>query len=194
MNNDGSGTFRYLINLSQSSTKIKSILLMDEYDGHKVPTEQKINSDFQELIKKSSNLKGISDAKGNIDFESYICTYQCNFASLNSLNTAFDSLAMHFNPKSSLGQKHFDYNSKTKTFSRYAEPQLSKEYASLSETKKMVLEGATYVCIYRFDTEIDSVLTNNTSISKNQLVSFCKLPVLSLAKNGNVIQQKIKLK
>ena len=41
-NADGSGTFKYTINLSSSKVKINSILALDSLDGKKVPSKNEI--------------------------------------------------------------------------------------------------------------------------------------------------------
>ena len=41
-NLDGSGTFKYTLNLSSSQVKINSILALDSLDGNKVPSLEEI--------------------------------------------------------------------------------------------------------------------------------------------------------
>ena len=53
MHNDGSGTLRYKVNLSESKVKVNSILALDSLDGKKVPSIQEISSkvgDFARIL------------------------------------------------------------------------------------------------------------------------------------------------
>ena len=42
LNLDGSGTFKYNINLSSSRTKVNSIIALDSIDGRKIPSLDEI--------------------------------------------------------------------------------------------------------------------------------------------------------
>ena len=50
LNNDGSGTLRYKINLSASKVKVNSILALDSLDGKPVPSKTQISANT--ILKK----------------------------------------------------------------------------------------------------------------------------------------------
>ena len=70
IHNDGSGTFKYIMNLSSSKIKVNSILALDSIDGKKVPSMAEIKT---KLMSFAANLKtqpGISNVSMQInDFD-----------------------------------------------------------------------------------------------------------------------------
>lgn len=90
--------------------------------------------------------------------------------------------------------RYFDYNKGNKTFKRTGDDLLKEKYETLSAGQKVIFNGAYYTCIYRFDTEIDTVMANGAKISKSGTTCFKKLAVISLTYNGNAINHEIKLK
>ena len=51
LNNDGSGTLRYKINLSASKVKVNSILALDSLDGKPVPSKTEISAKINEFVR-----------------------------------------------------------------------------------------------------------------------------------------------
>lgn len=52
IHDDGSGTLKYVINLSSSRVKVNSILALDSLDGKKVPSIEEIKTKVS-LFKKT---------------------------------------------------------------------------------------------------------------------------------------------
>ena len=85
INDDGSGTFKYSINLSQSKVKVNSYLALDSINGEKVMKLPDVKSKV--LIFKN-NLKlqpGISNVVISENYEDYIIKIQCDFDNLSNL-------------------------------------------------------------------------------------------------------------
>ena len=85
LNLDGSGTFKYNINLSSSRTKVNSIIALDSLDGRKVPSLDEIKNKvniFEELLNKQ---EGITNVQIDKDFNQFIFKVQCDFKSINYL-------------------------------------------------------------------------------------------------------------
>ena len=61
IHNDGSGTFKYNINLSSSKLKINSILALDSLNGKKVPSIQEIKNEIERFKTKFQTKAGISN-------------------------------------------------------------------------------------------------------------------------------------
>ena len=91
LNNDGSGKFKYVINLSQSKTNVSSMLLLDSINGKKnlkLPEiKEKINSFKQNLSKQ----EGISNVLITENYTDYIIKFECNFENLEKLKTAIEN-------------------------------------------------------------------------------------------------------
>ena len=50
LNENGSGEYEFTANLSQSKTKLKSIMLMDKVNGYEVPSQEKIKQAMLQQI------------------------------------------------------------------------------------------------------------------------------------------------
>src|SRR3982750_2374922 len=72
MRNDGTGDVVLTINLSQSRTKVASVMLLDSVQGYKVPSKQKIQQELSEAVAYLKKSEGISNVKSSSDFNSYI--------------------------------------------------------------------------------------------------------------------------
>ena len=83
---DGTGSFKYTVNFSESSSKIKALMMLDEVEGHKVPTEQKIQSEFDKICDLSKTVDGISNVSSSSDFYNFIFEYNCDFNKVENLN------------------------------------------------------------------------------------------------------------
>ncbi len=68
LNNDGSGVMQLTLNLSQSKSKVASIMLLDSIHHYKVPDKQEIQKKMNEAVAYLRKQNGISDVKDNIDF------------------------------------------------------------------------------------------------------------------------------
>jgi hypothetical protein len=55
--NDGTGDVVLTINLSQSKTKVASVMLLDSVQGYKVPSKQKIQQELNEAVAYLKNRK-----------------------------------------------------------------------------------------------------------------------------------------
>jgi hypothetical protein len=81
IHNDGSGTYKYTVNLSASKVKINSILALDSLDGKKVPSKEDIENDFLDVIESLKKKSGIT----NVDY-SILTTYSSCNATSKALN------------------------------------------------------------------------------------------------------------
>ena len=61
LNEDGSGTFKYNVNLSSSKVKINSILALDSLNGKRVPSISEISDRINEVTELLKTKEGISN-------------------------------------------------------------------------------------------------------------------------------------
>ena len=194
INEDGTGQLKYIINFSQSSSKIKSLLLLDEVEGQAVPSKEKIKHEFNQVIKKTKSVSGLSGVKGNADLENFIFSYQCEFKRVENLNVLLDSVKGSKNSDLNLNENYFSYAPKTKLFKRKGDNLIKDHYSKMSEGQKIIFVGASYTCLYRFQSKIDSMKSVYGKLSKNKLTAFSKLDVLKIIENGQHLNHEIKLK
>lgn len=84
---DGSGEMTVTLNLSQSKTKVASILLLDSINGYKVPSKKTIQQNLQEVAVSLRKTPGISAVSHRLDFDNYIASISFSFSKVADLNT-----------------------------------------------------------------------------------------------------------
>lgn len=191
---DGTGSFKYTVNFSESSSKIKALMMLDEVEGHKVPTEQKIQSEFDKICDLSKTVGGISNVSSSSDFYNFIFEYNCDFNKVENLNGILDSLSHKAESVEYENTEYFSYSKTKKEFVRTGDDVLKKTYDKMSESKKGVFEGARYTGLYRFEEEVVSVDEEKAIVSVNKKAVLHKLELVLLAKNGSAINKHIFLK
>src|SRR5690606_3931248 len=86
VNADGSGTLVLTANLSQSRSKLASVMLLDSVNGYKVPSKQDIRKKMEEAANTLRSIKGISKVGHTVDFDKYIVTIRFAFNDVANLN------------------------------------------------------------------------------------------------------------
>jgi len=191
---DGSGSFKYTVNFSESSSKIKALMMLDEVEGQKVPTEQKIQSEFDKICDLSKTVNGITNVKNSSDFYNFIFEYNCDFEKVENLNGILDSLSHKAESIEYENTEYFSYSKDKKEFIRTGDDVLKKTYDKMSESKKGVFVGARYTGLYRFEEEVQSVSEEKAIVSVNKKAVLHKLELVLLAKKGSAINKHIYLK
>jgi hypothetical protein len=192
LKNDGSGTFKYTLNFSQSASHIKSILLMDEVEGYKVPTLNTIKSKFNKLGQKTTTVNGITDVKTESNFNDYIFTYACHFDKIEQLNAVIDTLGK--TSENGESTNYFSYTKKDMVFTRLGDDLLKNHYDKLPEKQKVVFNGATFTSVYKFEGEILKQTHSKALVSANKKAILHKTDVIYLIRNGKIINKKVYLK
>ncbi|MDG2152615.1 MAG: hypothetical protein P8K10_01635, partial [Crocinitomicaceae bacterium] len=81
-NIDGSGTFKYTVNLSSSQVKLNSILALDSIDGKKVPSVNEIQEKIEVFAALLSTQEGISNVYIDTNYQQFIFKIQCDFSNV----------------------------------------------------------------------------------------------------------------
>lgn len=193
LNKDGSGHFKYTVNFSQSASKIHALLEEDEIDGFKVPTLQKIERDFKNYTSKSTRIVGLSNCKEELDLEHFIFIFECDFSDVKSLNSFTDSLrSMH--DSEFTAANYFEYNETNKIFKRTGDDLIEKLNQKMTTSQRMIFNGASYTCLYRFFDEISERVPSGINLSVNKRNTFHRLSMSAMIWNGKLINQEITLK
>lgn len=193
MRADGSGDMTITINLSQSKTKVASILLMDSINGYKVPSKQMIQREVNEAVADLKKMPGISNVKSTTDFNNYIGTITFSFKEISNINNISKKILETQKIKTS-NISTYSYNKATATFARdykyYATAK--SEFNKLKKEDKEVFKTATYTSIYRFANTIAKHSNPLAKVSKSQKAVMQKCSVMDLI-NGktsvtNIVQ------
>jgi hypothetical protein len=194
INTNGSGKISVTLNLSQSKTKLKTIMLMDSINGYKIPSKTDINTELNNAVKTLKGIKGLSNIKSSSDFDAYIFKISCNFTDIDKLNQVVSTFARMNNFIIPKGSSYFDYNQKTKIFTRNYETDLAKSFNSIKKKDKEVFDNASYVTVYHFDNTIIESKNKSAHINKNKTAIMIKVSAQDIINNTRTIKNQIKLK
>jgi len=186
LKNDGTGDVVLTINLSQSKTKVASVMLLDSVQGYKVPSKLKIQQELGEAVAYLKKSEGISNVKSTSDFNNYIATISFSFKDVSNINNITKNiLAQH--KINAANTSYYIYNKANKTFSRkyQAVATAKTEFNKLKSKDKAVFNGATYTSIYRFESVVTSSTNPASNVSKSKKAVMLKSSIMDLI-NGKI--------
>jgi hypothetical protein len=85
INADGSGTFKYTLNLSASKSRVNTILSLDSLDGKKVPSIDELKTKITSFKTNLENQEGVSNVTIESDFVNFFFRLTCDFESVTKL-------------------------------------------------------------------------------------------------------------
>lgn len=191
LKNDGSGHFNFVINFSQSKTKINSILKMEKLNGYTIPTKEEIKKEASKIEDLAKSTAGISNVKSNIDLTNYIFAINLDFEKISNLNAAFSKLKNSKKLDPSISTNYYSFANKK--FIRAQKIPIKTLYEKLEKADKEVFQTAKYTSIYKFDSTIKSF--SNTSATPSSSKKAIKLSgsVLHLINETEKIENTILL-
>lgn len=184
--NDGTGDVMLTINLSQSRTKVASVMLLDSIQGYKVPSKAKIQQELNEAVTYLKKSEGISNVKSTSDFNNYIATISFSFKDVSNINNITKNILAQQKIKAT-NNSSYSYNKLTKTFSRkyQAVATAKTEFNKLKNQDKAVFNTATYTSIYRFESPVTMTTNPASNISKSKKAVMLKSSIMDLI-NGKI--------
>lgn len=194
LNKDGTGDLKLIVNMSQSKTKLKSIMLMEKVNGYRVPQKDEIKKEGEDMANIAKKVEGISDVYVSSDFDNYIFTFSCTFKNTDALNEMIYQMAKSKDKKGAVKkQDYLSYDPSSKKAIRSFDFLWKEKYQQLKSEDKEVFESATYTGIYRFDETITTATNNKTKISPNKKASMLRLNINDIINERATIANEIKL-
>ncbi len=195
MNADGSGTFKYNINLSASKVKLNSVLALDSLEGKKVPSRDEIKGRINHFIYALEQKNGISNVFVESDLDNYIVKMSCDFKSVRILQDAITStLQEELKEAPSIVNEENDWLSWTgDSFIRSIPDFTIKKTKELKPEEINLLKQGNYICITRFNKPVKECSNANALIAKNNLAVMLKTNAYSLTQNLNLLENTIYL-
>lgn len=192
MNNDGSGTVKYTINLSSSKIKANSYLALDSLNGKKVPSIQDIEKKIEEYRRKLENKEGISNVVFDNNFTDFIFKFQCDFENVQLLQKAVKDIVSSEN-KDWVDHEYVWLNWKDDEFSR-STPAFSPEItAKMKRDDIELLKNGSFISITRFERPIEKQSNPNAKISANRLAVMIRTNPYLLTQNTEILKNTIYL-
>lgn len=182
MKEDGSGHFNFVINLSQSKTKINSILKMEKINGYTIPTKEQIKNEVSKIATLAESTAGISNVAAKVDLTNYILSINLDFQKISNLNAAFSKLKNSKKLDPSLSTDYFTFENKK--FIRNQKIPIKSLYQKLEKADKEIFQTAKYTSVYKFDSAIKSFSNQKATPSKSKKAIKLNGSVINVI-NGN---------
>lgn len=194
INSDGSGQFRYNINLSGSRVKINSILALDSLDGKKVPSIQEISARIAKVTQELEDQEGVTNVTITEDYDNFIFKLSCDFISIEKLQAAVKAVIVkELGDEKYPELQHNWMDFENKQLTRKIPPLTLQKTQELDESEKALLKEGVYTSITRFDTTIVKCQNEKALLSKNQKAVMLKTDPYSLVVNPNLLDNVIYL-
>jgi hypothetical protein len=194
LNNDGSGSFCFTINMSQSKLNINAMLLLDSVNGRAVPKVSDMKKTIDQAEQTLKNDSSVSNIKTTQNWEDYIFFVSGNFKSIEGLNKAINQIYAMFTKQTKHpfeAKEHFSYANRV--FKRIYNYNLTGDYNSLSEKDKVVFKDARYTSIYRFKTMVGNYSNTDALKSKNGMAIMLKANIKDLITNRKTLENTVHL-
>lgn len=194
LNDDGSGQITMTVNISQSKTKLKSIMLMDSINNYQVPSRSDISENMEKMKAEIESVPGVSNVKNRMDFEEFIFSVTCDFENVEALNAVIMHFAEQGGSRQVSKQKQFSYDAGKKVFRRTYDFDLSQEMDKVRDQDREILDGATITTIYRFESPVLSADNPDSRIAGNKGAVMLKVGASDMLSNKKNIKNTITLK
>ncbi|MCH2224077.1 MAG: hypothetical protein MK066_04855 [Crocinitomicaceae bacterium] len=195
INDNGSGTFKYTINLSSSKVKINSYLALDSLNGKKVPSLNEISNRIEKVVQSLQEQEGISNLTFDSNYDQFIFKLKLDFSSVDALQTAIQTVIKNESNKNE--SEELDGNwlqFKDQQFTRSIPRIAIAKIKDMSDSEVAALKQGSYMCISRFSTEIASFDNDSAKVSKNKLAIMLRTDPYSLVQNTTLLDNKIYLR
>jgi len=186
INNDGSGTFKYTLNLSSSKIKVKSILSLDSLYGEKIPKENNIKQKITELKNKLKQQEGITNVIVTEDYVNYIFKVQIDFLNVENLEKGLKNV---FSQNENNQQDWISF--KNKTLLKRVPIFYLDEIKKFGEKEIDKLKTGTYTSITRLESKIDTFENDLSIRSKSNMSLMIKTTPDMLLMNKSILDNKI---
>lgn len=171
---DGSGTFSWIANLSQSKDNINGLLAQDSILNKPVPRVSAIKSKMARAKGILGSMPGISGVETEMDFNNYLFKVTCQFADVASLDEAIAATLERLSERNrKLPRNNFVY--REGLFSRKVSYAYEEDLQSFTAQAKEVLTKASFTAIYRFDDIVKSSENPKAKVSPSGKATMLKV-------------------
>ena len=194
IHSDGSGTFKYYINLSSSKLKVNSILSLDSLDGKKVLDLAEIEEKITEFKNLLSQEPGISLVKTDLNTSDFILKISIDFNSISQLQSGIKSVLMHLSKEKDQYAIEEDWISwDGKTLNREIPSVVTSKVKTFEYSEMDLLKSGTYTSITRFDKPILKTSNSNCKLNPARTASMLQVNTFDLKLNNSLIENTITL-
>ncbi len=190
---NGSGSFKFIGNLSQSASRINTILSLDSLNGQPVPSKAEIGAHIDRFRDRMAQQAGISNVVVNKDFDKYILTISFDFKDMNSLNQALHNVSESYNKKRYTLPKtlySYDGNSleRKELFHSFLSTLIAKGQKDQLNTN---LGGASYTSVFRLDKKVTKVSNTKATLAKDNTIVILRTPIADVLTKKTLLSNTI---
>lgn len=194
LKNDGSGTLKYTINLSESKVKINSILALDSLDGKKVPSIPEMEERIASFKKKLSAQTGISNVTIESNFTNYIFKLQCDFTNVVALQNALKDVIEEESKEKNIPELDQNWLSWDGSKMTRSIPEITVKKTKEIKTEDIeLMKQGNYTSITRFERAVEKFDNAAAVLSKNKMAVMIKTNPYALTQNSNILENSIYL-
>lgn len=191
---DGSGSMTFTLNMSQSKSKLASIMLLDSINGVKVPSRKDIQNVLKDVVSELNQATGITNIQKTEDYDNFVFSIKCDFKSIANINNLLQDALSKNKKTTALSSYFFDVNKGNFKRKYTYSPEIKKQYNKLKEENKKVFKDASYTIIYRFASEISSQTSTSARISKSKKAIMQRLNAMDIINGSSNFNNQIQLK
>lgn len=191
MHNDGSGTFKYTINLSSNKVKVNSILALDSVNGKRVPKLPEIKEKIALYKQKLESKEGISNVKVDANYDDFVFKFSCDFASVDKLQDAIKDIIKEESKEKNnalLDENWLVWDGKSLVRSV---PDIQAQIQKLSGEDQEGLKAGKYIAVTRFDSEVVKVENAQAQISPSKTAVMIKSTPFAVSTNPGLLKNVI---
>ena len=188
LHTDGTGTYKYTVNMSASKVKINSILALDSVDGKRIPKIPEIREKIEYYRNKLEEKEGISNVKIESNYDDFIFKITLDFESVSDLQDGIREII-----KEELKDKNdpaLDENWLTwdgKTLTRIV-PNFQKVIQKMKDEDQEKLKKGKYTCVSRFDKPIIKCDNTQAKISPTKVAGLIESNTYSVGTNPSILK------
>lgn len=194
INEDGTGTFKYTVNISSSKVKLNSYLALDSLDGKRVPSLDEIKGYVDDVVTSLKKQEGISNLTIESNYTDFIFKLKLDFNSVENLQSAIKAVAQENSKKRYLEALNHNWLSHTKESLARSIPKMNIERAkNLSSEEVKLLKEGTYTSITRFSNDVERFDNDNAILAKNKKAVMVRTDMYSLSQKTQLLDNTIYL-
>ena len=191
VHNDGSGTYNFAVNLSESKIKINSILALDSIDGKRVPKIPEVKEKIAFYIKKLEAQEGISNVQVEANYVDFIFKFRCDFKNVTALQEGIREVVseeMKNKSEPLLTDTWLSWDGQTLTRSI---PSFVIPLSKLNVKEQEELKNGKYFSVSRFDKEVSKSKNTQAVISPSKKAVKIVLDAYSVVSKPGLLTDEI---
>lgn len=194
-NSDGSGVFRYTLNLSSSKLKINSILALDSLDGKRVPSKLELQEKVAILVDTLNFQEGISNVMLEEDYENYIFKIAFDFENSAALLDAVEVTMNTAGSDPDETEKQYNWMSWDGHVLIRQIPDLSTfKFRMVKKEDQDLMKNGMYTSISRFVSPVDKIENTAAILSKNNRAVLLRNSLFDVFGDPSIMGNRISVK